>query len=75
MITAVKIVSPNEVVVEYDNRPPLTIVSDNQCAEHLVEHLLSPRWDMSYSEYKEMMSYLEEDTVEIQLDEQIGDVA
>ena len=65
MITKVTIVSANEVVVEYDNRSPLTISSDNGCAEHLMEGLLSPRWDMSYSEYTELMSHQDELTQEV----------
>lgn len=55
----------NEVIVTYDNRPELHIVSDNGAAWHLAEALLSPRWDMSYSQWLELQDMQDEETQKV----------
>lgn len=64
MITSVNIVNENLVVVKYDNREPMSITSDNGSAVHLMEGLLSPRWDMNYSQFLEVME-MEDDITEV----------
>lgn len=51
MILKLEHVNENLVIVHYDNRPQLSIVSDNGSAASIADTLLSPRWDMTYSEW------------------------
>jgi hypothetical protein len=62
MIDKIIKVSNNEVTVIFDNKPPITVRSDNGCAMHLIEYLLSPRNDMTYSQYLYAESIADRDT-------------
>lgn len=54
--------SDNEVVIEYDNRTPITIVTDNGSAWHLAETILSPHPKLTYSEWLGIQDMADDDT-------------
>lgn len=63
MLTAVTVISANEVLIEFDNRGPFYISTDNGYAQHLMEHLLSPKFNMTYSEWLEIVATADEITI------------
>lgn len=67
MIDKIIKINDNEITVVFDNKPPLTVYSDNGSALHLIEYLLSPRNDMTYSEYLYVQSMADENTDRIDL--------
>jgi len=64
MITLVQAKSQDCIVVYFDNRSPITVTSDNGTAKLLVDKLLSPRGDMTLSEYQRIME-MEDEITEI----------
>lgn len=65
MIKKVKYFSKNKVVVIFTDRSPLVVTSDNDSAAEIVDRLLSPRWDMGYSQYLTVVEMEDEITQEI----------
>ena len=51
MITKVVQLSENKVVVSFDNRADVVVTSDNGSAWELADRLLSPRHDMTRTQY------------------------
>jgi len=67
MITKINVVNSNLVIVSYDNRSDFIIETDDGMAWHHTEYLLSPRWDMTYSEYLSILDMADNDTLEIEI--------
>ncbi len=65
MITQVLKVHENKVVIKFDDRADFVIETDNGYAWHLAEHLLSPKINMTYSEYMHVVETCEEVTEEV----------
>jgi hypothetical protein len=51
MITKVMSVNENMVVVSFDNRADMVVTSDNGSAWDIADRLLSPRHDMTRTQY------------------------
>jgi len=64
MITEINKINDNKVVVSFDNREDLIIVSDDGKAWSIFEELLSPRWDMTYTEFQNVLA-MEDEITEI----------
>lgn len=62
MVDKVVRVSKTEYVIIFDNRSPVSIVHDSGFGLYLIEALLSPRGDMSYSQYLSLLDGEKEDT-------------
>lgn len=58
-------IDDNNYLVIFDNRTPVSITSTHGHALHLLEKLLSPRHDMTYSEYLGLMKSIDEITQDI----------
>ena len=69
MIDKIMKVNDFELLVIYDNRSPLSITADNGIVLSLLEYILSPRWDMTYSSYLHAMYMSNEDTSIINLED------
>jgi hypothetical protein len=61
MVDRIVKISDNKFVVIYDNRLPLNVESSHGEALHIIERLLSPRHDMTYSDY--LLAYDQEDEI------------
>lgn len=71
MILLVQTVSQDRVVVYFDNRAPFEVNTDDGTAELVADRLLSPRGDMTRSEYLRITAMEDEVTQIVSL----GDAA
>jgi len=62
MLDRILMINRNEYVLIYDNRTPITVYADNGFAINIVETLLSPRKNMTYSEYIRLEENIDEVT-------------
>jgi hypothetical protein len=69
MIDKIMKVNDSKLLVIYDNRSPLSITADNGFVLNLLESILSPRWDMTYSSYLNAVCMSNEDTSVINLED------
>lgn len=65
MITSIDKVNENLVIISFDNRSDVSVVTDNGSAWHLVEALLSPHPRLTYTEYLSVCASENEDTQKI----------